>query len=134
MIHRRRYTSRRHQRRGSVLVEVAATVPILFAFFGFLWEFSRAEMIRQAAATACYEGAREGTVAGGTSAEVMAVSQGILDAAGIRNATIVVTPRVIDPTTQSVQVRVTVPLNNNAITTPCFFKDKQINSDITLIR
>ena len=96
-MNRRRRIFRRNRRRGSVLVEVAVTVPILFAVFGFIWEFSRAEMIRQTAATAAHEGARQGMITGGTSAMATSAAQDILDAVGIRNATIVLNPTTIVP-------------------------------------
>ena len=125
---------RRQRRRGSVLVEMAVTTPILFAFFGFLWEFSRAEMIRHTVSTAAYEGAREAIVEGASSAEAEAASQAILDAVGVRNAGIVVTPLTITPETESVQVAITVPLNSNALITPFFLTDLDIVENITLNR
>ena len=134
MLSRRRCPSRRQHRHGAVMVEVAITIPILFLFFFFFWEFSRAEMLRHTAATAAYEGARKGIIEGGTAAETTAAAQAVLNAVGVRNPTIVVNPATIGPTTESVQVAVTIPLDDNAVMTPFFFDDLQINSDITLNR
>jgi Flp pilus assembly protein TadG len=125
---------RRLHRRGAVLVEMAITAPILFGFFGFLWEFSRAEMIRHTVSTAAYEGAREALVAGATSEEATAAAQEVLDAVGVRNASITVTPSTITPQTETIQVTITVPLNSNAVITPFFMNGLQINAEMTLKR
>lgn len=125
---------RRNFRRGSVLVEVAITVPILFAFFGFLWEFSRAEMIRNSVSTACYEGARQGIIEGGSATSAEDAAQGVLDAVGIRNATITVTPATIIPETESVRINISVPLDDNSFVAPFFFDNLLIRSEITLNR
>lgn len=131
---RRQRPLRRNRRHGSVLVEMAITMPILFAFFGFLWEFSRAEMIRHTVSTAAYEGAREAIVEGASAAESRATAQRVLDGVGIRGANVVTDPTTFVPTTQTVEVTITVPLNGNALIAPFFLKDLQVIESITLNR
>ncbi len=120
------------RRRGAVLVEFAITLPILLAFFGFFWEFARAEQIRQTTATAAYEGARQGIVAGGSADDAKQTAQAILDAVGIRNATIVVTPSTITDETSSVQVSVSVPVASNAWVMPFFIDNLDIKANMAL--
>jgi Flp pilus assembly protein TadG len=120
------------QRRGAVLVEFAITLPILLAFFGFFWEFARAEQIRQTTATAAYEGARQGIVEGGSASDARSKAQEILDAVGIRSATITVTPSTITDETTSVQVSVTVPVASNAWVMPFFIDNLDIKAEMTL--
>ena len=120
------------RRRGAALVEFAVTCPILFAFFGFFWEFARAEQIRQTTATAAYEGARQAIVEGGSAADAELTAQAILDAVSIQDATIVVTPSTVTSETDSVQVSITVPVASNAWVMPYFFGGLDITASMTL--
>lgn len=122
------------RRRGAVLVEFAVTLPILLAFFGFFWEFARAEQIRQTTATAAYEGARQGIVEGGSANDARQAAQAILDAVSIRNATITVTPSTITNATPSVQVSISVPVASNAWVMPFFINNLNIMADMTLTK
>jgi Flp pilus assembly protein TadG len=121
-------------RRGAVLVEFAITLPILLAFFGFFWEFARAEQIRQTTATAAYEGARQGIVKGGSANDATQAAQAILDAVSIRDATVVVTPSTISSETTSVQVSISVPVASNAWVMPFFIDNLDITANMTLNR
>ncbi len=123
---------RRIRRRGSATVEFAITFPLMLAFFGFFWEFARAEMIRQTTATAAYEGARQAIVEGGSATDARQAAQALLDAVAIRDARITVTPDVITSDTSSVRVSISVPLASNAWVTPFFIKDLNINASMTL--
>ena len=125
---------RRVRRRGAAVVEFALCVPVLFMCLAFLWEFSRAEMIRQTVATAAYEGARQAIVEGGSAADAQQMAQSVIDAVGTQNATITITPSTVTSATTQVQVTVSAPLNGNALVTPFFFKDFEISSEMTLRR
>ena len=120
------------RRRGAVLVEFAVTLPILLAFFGFFWEFARVEQMRQTTATAAYEGARQAIVEGGSAADAEQTAQAILDAVGIQDATIVVTPNAITSETEAVQVSISVPVASNAWVLPYFFGGLDITASMTL--
>ena len=122
------------RRRGAVLVEFAICLPILLAFFGFFWEFARAEQIRQTTATAAYEGARQGIVKGASAADAKQAAQAILDAVSIDDATVVVTPSTITGETSSVQVSVSVPVASNAWVMPFFIDDLNITANMTLTK
>lgn len=125
---------RRPRRTGAVAVEVAVTAPILFLFFFFFWEFARAEMIRHTAATAAYEGARQGIVKGGSADDAKQTAQAILNAVAIKDADVKVTPKTITSKTTAVKVSVKIPLKENAWITPLFMKNLEIDTSMTLNR
>ena len=119
---------------GVVTVEFAICAPILFLFVFASFEFSRVNSIRQSAENAVYEGCRRGIVPGATADDVRAETQSILNSVFVQNATITVTPAVIDEDTSNVTVDVTVPVNDNSWVIPQFFADSQISSSLTLHR
>ena len=67
-----------NDRKGATMVEFALVLPILFSLFFGLWEYSRIEMIQQAANTACYEAARTGTLPGATPEMMTAAADRVL--------------------------------------------------------
>ncbi|APZ96395.1 TadE/TadG family type IV pilus assembly protein [Fuerstiella marisgermanici] len=100
--------------RGTLSVEIAAVTPILIILVYGSIELHRINMIRSSVDNAAYEGARAVTVPGATSNQATAAAQQILDAVGIRNATITVTPETILPETAIVEVAINVPLSDNS--------------------
>jgi Flp pilus assembly protein TadG len=117
-----------------VTIEFALVVPLLFLFFFAAFEFSRVNMARHTADIAAYEGARRGMVPGATSRDAETRAQGILQAAGLPNATITVTPTTIDNLTPEVTVDISLPLDGIAWVTPIFFGGKRIDKSCTLQR
>ncbi len=114
-------------RRGTTAVEVAVTAPvILFLFFAF-WEYGRCEMIRQTAAIAAFEGARQGTVAGATEADILDVVNNVLSRATLNDVDIDVLQQDASTT-----VNVKVPLDQNAWITPMYFRGMTIESEFEL--
>lgn len=111
-------------RRGVTAVEFAIVFPIiLFTFFG-LWEYARLEMIRQATATACYDGARRGTLPGATSAGMSSAAQRILDIYSVDGA--VVTASVTD---DIAHCDISVPLDENAWITQFVVANRFVTSE-----
>lgn len=97
-------------RQGTTAVELSIVLPVIFLlFFGF-WEWSRVEMIRQAATTASFEAARRGTLPSATTAEMETVAQNVLSTYFVNGA--VVTP-AIDTANSRSEVTISVPLNQN---------------------
>lgn len=123
--------TRRPRRRGNVVVEHALALPILFLLFFGLWEFARAEMIRQSMATAAFEGARQGVIPGATTQKVRTTARAILNAARIQ-ASIDVTS--ISQTTPTVTVTIRANMNRNSWVAPFFYRNRQIVSRFTLQR
>lgn len=122
------------RRRGAAVVEFAIAFPVLLMFFVFMWEFSRAEMIRQTAASAAYEGARQAIVAGGSAEDATQMVNAVMQAVGIADSDVTVTPSIITPDTESVQIAITVPMSSNAWISPLFFRNLEIHSNMTLRR
>ena len=102
-------------RKGVTAVEFALTFPLLLALvFGSL-EFSRANMIRNMCENAALEGARAGMVPGATAQDCMDAANELLDIIGIQNATVTINPTNVVPTTEEVEVTVTIPLADNSL-------------------
>ena len=125
---------RGRRRRGAAVIEFAIAFPVLLMFFVFMWEFSRAEMIRQSAASAAYEGARQAIVAGGSADDARQMVGAIMQAVGIADADVAVTPSIITASTDSVQIAITVPLASNTWISPLFLKNLEVHSNMTLRR
>ena len=108
-------------RRGAAAVEFAVTfaVLVLLLFAGF--EFYRASMLRHGASHAAYVAARRGIVPGANVANVNAVAQAHLTAAGIRNAAVSISPNPILEDTALIDVQVNVPLSDNSWLVPRYF-------------
>lgn len=119
------------RRRGSVLVEHALAFPVLLLLFFGLWEFARAEMIRQTISTAAFEAARQGIIPGSTVRQVRATARSALAAARIR-ATINITP--ITPNAQTITVTINAKMNDNSWVVPFFYRGRSIQSAFTLRR
>lgn len=120
MFRNQRLSKTRCSRRGALTVEVALILPILFTFiFGGL-EFINLNMMRNGLENACFEGARRGTLPGATAAAVQAEAQLVIDAIGIKSATITVSPTTITTTTTSITVSISAPIASNLLTTGIF--------------
>jgi Flp pilus assembly protein TadG len=121
-------------RRGAVTVEFALTVPLaLLLFFGAL-EFARANMIRNTAQNAAYEGARRAMLPGATASQSEAVALAVLDGIGVRDAEATVDPAVVTNTTPSVTVTIDVPMNSNGYVIANFLRNATIRRSCTLTR
>ena len=104
-----------YQRKGVTAVEFALTFPLLLALvFGSL-EFSRANTIRNMCENAALEGARAGMIPGATAQDCMDAANDLLDIIGIQNATVTINPTTVLPTTEEVEVTVTIPLADNSL-------------------
>ncbi len=123
-----------HSRRGTVLVEFALTIPLVFLFVFAALEFSRFNMLRHSVAQAAYEGARRGIVPGATADDVRAAALAVCDIVGGREAYVAVSPPVITPTTPSLNVTVTMPLNRNGWVVPRFIDAESLTQSITMAR
>jgi len=123
-------------RSGAQLVELAMVLPVFFLLILGGIEFGRLLFLRHSAEQAAYEACRVAVVPGATSETVRQRGQAILAASGLRFSQIdLLTDRgtaVIDDQTRTVTVRVTVPLNGNSLLTPFFFRQPNIQAELTL--
>lgn len=106
--------SRRQNRRGTYTVEFAICASVLFMTIFAVFEFSRFTFIRQAVDQAAYEAARVGIVPGASNADIQLRADSLLAAAGIRNATVAITPALIDDTTTEVAVEISCNFGENS--------------------
>lgn len=129
-----RRTQKTHSRRGALSVEFALCFPLLLTMFFAAFEFARANMLRQTAENAAYEGARRAIIPGATADDAENFAINMLAIVGTNGATVDVDPEVIEHDTPEVTVTVTVPLNENGFVAPLFLKDREIVTAMTLAR
>jgi len=116
------------------MVEVALTAPLLFLLvFGGI-EFSRANMLRNAAEVAVFEGARAGLLPGATAQQCIDATNAELSILNITGASVTVNPTTIQQTTTEVTVSVSIPLAANALPLSKFVVGKTLVQSITLKR
>ncbi len=120
-------------RRGATVVEFSLVLPILFTIIFGMIEFTRLSNIQHAADNAAYQAARAVVVPGASSADAVALANDLLARAGFTSATIVVTPSTIAETTESVTVRVDVPLAANSWLPESMTGDYLVSRDVTLM-
>jgi Flp pilus assembly protein TadG len=126
------YSSNRRNaraRRGTVTVEFAICAPILFLFLFAILEFGRAQMIRHTLDNAVYEGVRRGMSINSTENKVRERVLAITAPAAIRNPAI-----GVSLTPDSVTVSASVSLNDHALFSPLFLRNKTLSSTLTLSR
>lgn len=114
--------STRHQRRGTLSVEVAVCLPLLLLTLFGCYEMAHANMLLHATESAAYEGARVGIIPGATEDRINAACGRLLRSVGIRNFDVIVTPAVITTDTDEVTVEVRVPFGGNT-SIPTFYID-----------
>jgi Flp pilus assembly protein TadG len=121
-------------RHGTTIVELAIVAPILFMLLFGAIDFSRANAIRNTTENAAYEAARRIIVPGSTTQQACDAANHILDILSIKNASIAVTPAVIDNSTKQVSVTVSVPLASNLYAMNQFLNASTITRTCTLTR
>ena len=87
---------------------------------------------RHSVEQAAYEAARIGIVPGNTSSDVRAKATQILNATGVRNATVTVTPSVFTSSTATVNVVVSCAYADSSWMKPIFLQNTNMRSEITL--
>ena len=121
-------------RTGSLTVEVALCLPILFTILFASFELARANMILHATESAAYEGARVGIVPGATPETIEASASSILNSVGIKHFTVNVNPAVIDETTENIDVTILVPFGDNTSIPSLFMEDPTFRGHCQLSR
>ena len=127
-----RFRKLKSQRSGAVLVEFALVLPVILFTFASLVEVSRVLLLKHTADTAAYEGARSGMVPGATAADASNMAKSLLTVAGLKGATVEITPKVVDDETPMITVAVAIPLSENFWITPMLFKDYTARSEVSL--
>lgn len=125
---------RRQRRSGASAIELALTLPILFFILFAAYESARANLLRHAARSAAYEGARVGIVPGVSAQDVEDTANAILATIGIRNADVTITPTQIQESSPTVRVDVAIDAEDNFFFAPFFFRDAVFAGDCELSR
>ena len=114
-----RHTSNRRDtesRVGSVTVETAIVLPVLFMIMFGAIDCARLNMLRNSTENAAYEGCRSAIVPGATATDASNAAKKVLNGVGVKNYTVTVSPTNITTSTDTVTVTITVPLKNNSWT------------------
>ncbi|MEZ6137719.1 MAG: pilus assembly protein [Pirellulaceae bacterium] len=123
---------RKKSRTGAVTVEFAICASVFFMTAFTLLEFSRFMFVRHSVEMVAYEAARQGVVPGATADNVNSRAQSLLNASGIKQATVAIQPPVINSLTEEVSVTVSCNFSENSWLPPTFLTGQTLVSTITL--
>lgn len=124
--------NRSTNRTGAFTVEFAFCCGIFFMVMMAGIEFTRFMYARHSVDQAAYESARVGIIPGATPEQVETVARRILNATGIRGASVEVTPTTFDAQTATVNVKIKCDYSENSWIGPVFLVGAKIESDLTL--
>ena len=127
-----RASHRCKHRQGAFTVEFAICSGLFFTILLGGVEFARFMYARHSIEQAAYEATRVGIVPGKSPADVIAKATQILNATGVRNASITVTPTVFSTSTSTVTVEIRCRYSDNSWLRPVFLADTDMRSTMTL--
>jgi Flp pilus assembly protein TadG len=122
----------RELRTGATAVEFAIVAPVFIVFLLAAFEFGWLNVVRHTADNAAYEAARTAVVPGATVAEAKAKADKLMKVVGARSAKVTVTPSPLTVNSDSVTVKIEVPMNKNGLIVPRFTKKSTIVASSTL--
>lgn len=137
MRHSTKRGNAKRNRRGAAAVEFALVFPLIMSFFGAMVMFAQANLLRDTAQHAAYEGARAAMVPGASSEDAKAAAESLLAVIDTRAADIKITPPVITDDVPTVRVDVVIPMGPNLWwmgATPFTPEKWELGSSITLNR
>ena len=116
-------------------VEFAICVPLLFLLLFGCYEMARANLMKHAAESAAYEGARVGIIPGATEGEVRDATAFIMTTVGVNDFTIDVQNNLSDDgESEFVTVEILVPFQENFRLGTFFIDDPTFRGQCTLKR
>jgi len=120
---------------GAVAVEFAICVPLLFLLLFGCYEMARANLMKHAAESAAYEGARVGIIPGASEEEVREATAFIMTTVGVNTFTIDVQNNPSpDGENEFVTVEIQVPFQENFRLGTFFIEDPTFRGECTLKR
>lgn len=133
MTHLSKHSLCHTRNRGVATVELAIVLPLIMLFFTFMFEIGRVLMLQHTADSAAYEAARSAMVPGATADEAYQAAQQLVDAAGLSNVSILVTPALLAENTPLITVQVNIPVNENSWIAPQQLGNFVVSSEVTLL-
>jgi Flp pilus assembly protein TadG len=125
-------THRKGVREGAFTVEFALCCGLFFMLLMAGIEFTRFMYARHSIDQAAYEAARIGIVPGKTPAMVADRANQILNATGVKNAVVTVSPSAFNNQTSEVTVRISAHYSDSSWMKPVFLATTQMISEVTL--
>jgi len=127
---------RKMLRSGVAAVETAVTLPLLILLVFGAIEVSNGIFLTQALSFASYEGAREATKAGATSAHVAARVADVLHARGVHDYNILITPTLNTqmPRGTQITVQVRAPMNALSSISTAITKQRMASQQVTMVK
>ena len=119
-------------RSGSVTVETAIVLPVVFAIMFAAVDCARLNMVRNSVQNAAYEGARNAITPGATATDAKDAAKKVLNGVGVKNYTITVSPSTITTSTDKVTVTIKVPLKDNSWTAAAAKTTKNLERSCTM--
>lgn len=113
-------------------VEFAICASVFFMVVFTLLEFSRFVFVKHSIQMVAYEACRVGVIPGATNQHVTNQAQAMLTATGVRNASVTITPAVINSLTEEVTVTVSCNFTENSWLPPTYLTGQTIQSSLTL--
>lgn len=127
--------SRRANRAGAAVTELAITIPVIALVVMSTIETCSMLFLKQALRISAYEGARVALVPGAELVNVEAGCNEILAARKVKNATITVTPSNFNqqPYGTVVNVKVSADCASNSLFVPWIFTGRSITSELNMM-
>ena len=122
----------RTNRRAVVTVEMALLMSLAFLVMLGTIEMARFQLLVHAAENAAYEAARVAIIPGASASAAENTALSYLAIYKTCNPSVTITPNVINEATETVRVRVAVPVNGNSWVIPTFGKNKVIQGEAIL--
>jgi Flp pilus assembly protein TadG len=124
-------------RRGTAMVEMAISMPLLMLLsFGAI-EFANLIFLRQTVAQISYEGARIASLPLSSKDDVRRTCEQLLAGRRITDGNVTVSPDNLSATTPAgtrITITVTIPASANAITPKWFFKTASLTKRTIMVR
>ena len=124
------------RRKGIAATECAICLPILLTLTLVTLEISSAIFLKETLTIAAYEGARSGVPRKSTNQMAIAQAQRVLDARGITNATVTVTPEDVTQLNalDVVTVQVSAPIADNSFFIGALFRGTNVSAVVKMRR
>lgn len=123
-------------RNGVAAVEAAILLPLMFVIVFGAIEVANGIFLRQSLTVAAYEGARSATRPGGTSQLAEQRVREVLEARGVSDETVTITPNVtsLTPRGTMVTITVTAPGTQQAMNPLRLLQNRVIQQSVVMVR